>query len=184
MRENVIHSFPTMRERYKDVLLLFFDEARFGRISEISHCWCFDGHRPIIPSLKIRKYLNVYGAVCPTQGETSFIISPSCNTAWTSAFLEVVSKKFNDYYIVMVGDNASLHKSKGLIIPENMELLFIPPCTPEMNPTEQIWDEIREKHFKNKFFETLDKVETKLCEVLKDMSKTLVQSLCGRSWFN
>jgi len=59
-----------MKERYKDVVLLFYDEARFGRISEIAHCWCFDGHRPTIPSLKIRKYLNVFGAVSPIQGES------------------------------------------------------------------------------------------------------------------
>jgi transposase len=173
-----------MSERYKDVLLLFFDEARFGRISEISHCWCFDGHRPVIPSLKIRKYLNVYGAVSPTRGDSSFIIAPSCNTAWTSAFFDVVGKQFHDYYIVMAGDNASWHKSKGLVLPENMELQFIPPCTPEMNPAEQLWDEMREKHFKNKSFETLDNVETKLCEVLKGLPKNLIKSLCGRDWVN
>ena len=53
-----------------------------------------------------------------------------------------------------------------------------------MNPTEQLWDDMREKHFKNKFFTTLDKVELKLCEVLRDMPKPLVQSLCGRNWIN
>jgi transposase len=38
-----------------------------------------------------------------------------------------------------------MHKSKALVIPKNIRLLFIPPATPEMNPIEQIWKEIRKR---------------------------------------
>ena len=50
---------------------------------------------------------------------------------------------FPEDFIVLACDGAAWHKSKGLDIPENIELVFIPPYTPEMNPIEQIWSQIR-----------------------------------------
>jgi transposase len=31
-----------------------------------------------------------------------------------------------------------------------MRLIFLPPYSPELNPVEHLWDEIREKWFPNK----------------------------------
>jgi len=163
---------------------MFFDEARFGRISDISYCWCFAGYRPIVPSLCVREYMYVFGAVDPIRGDNSFIIAPNCNTAWTSAFFDVVSRRFPNDYIIMVGDNAGWHKSKSLVIPDNMELLHIPAYTPEMNPTEQVWDEVREKDFKNQFFNTLKSVTDQLCKSFANISTDLIKSLCNRDWVN
>jgi len=43
----------------------------------------------------------------------------------------------NDY-ILMVADNAAWHKSKGLVIPDNIEIFPLLPYTPELNPIEMI----------------------------------------------
>ena len=170
---------------------MFYDEARFGRISDIAYCWCFKGFRPIVPSLCVREYMYVFGAVDPINGDSSFIIAPYlrenkhyCNTDWTNAFFDVVSKRFPNDYIVMTGDNAGWHKSQGLILPDNMELMYIPAYTPEMNPTEQVWDEIREKDFKNRFFDSLKKVTGQLCKSFANIPNDLIKSLCGRDWIN
>ena len=53
--------------------------------------------------------------------------------------------------ILLVCDGATWHKSKGLRIPENIEIMHIPPYTPEMNPIEQIWKQIRTMGFKMNF---------------------------------
>ena len=180
----VFHNSTFLSEKYARVRLMFYDEARFGRISDVAYCWCAKGFRPVVPSLCVREYMYAFGAVDPICGDNSFIVAPACNTGWTNAFFDVVSHQFPNDYIVMVGDNASWHKSKGLILPDNMELMYIPAYTPEMNPTEQVWDEIREKNFKNRFFETLEKVSKKLCDALHDVPKTLIKSLCNRNWIN
>jgi len=65
-----------------------------------------------------------------------------------------------------------------------MELMHIPAYTPEMNPTEQVWDEVKEKDFKNQFFDTLKKVTEQLCKSFADIPRDLIQSLCGRDWIN
>jgi putative transposase len=57
----------------------------------------------------------------------------------------------NDYTL-FCGGNVSWHKSKDLKIPDNIRRFYIPPRTPEMNPIEQLWQEIRKNGFKNVFF--------------------------------
>ena len=80
-------------------------------------------------------------------------------------------------------DNAVWHKSKKLEIPENIELMFIPPYTPELNPIEQIWKEIREKDFANEVFPTLEYViNNRLCETINNLTKEVVKSICARKW--
>ena len=78
-------------------------------------------------------------------------------------------------------DNAGWHKSKDLIIPDNIRLFYIPARTPEMNPIEQLWPEVR-KDFKNKLFKTLDKVVDQLCGSLNSITETVVRSITGRAW--
>ncbi len=69
-----------------------------------------------------------------------------------SRFLEQVSTTHHDDFIVMVVDGASSHKSKDLIIPENVAVIKLPPYSPELNPAEQIWNSLRKTDFANKIF--------------------------------
>jgi transposase len=39
---------------------------------------------------------------------------------------------------------------------------MLPPSSPELNPVEHLWDEIREKFFHNKAFNSLDALEDHL----------------------
>ncbi len=47
-------------------------------------------------------------------------------------FLQRLSQQYKDDYIILIVDNAVWHKSKTLEIPENIELMFIPPYTSEI----------------------------------------------------
>ena len=84
--------------------------------------------------------------------------------------------------IILVCDSARWHKSKGLLIPENIELVFIPPYTPEMNPIEQIWDEIHEKGFRNECFSSLANVMERLCDTIFNLLPKRISSITGREW--
>ncbi|WP_172922866.1 transposase, partial [Streptococcus sp. 4155] len=57
---------------------------------------------------------------------------------------------------------------------------FIPPYTPEMNPIEQVWKEIRKRGFKNKVFQTLEAVIDKLQEVIQGLEKSVLKSTVSR----
>jgi transposase len=42
------------------------------------------------------------------------------------------------------------------VLPDNISLLFLPPYAPELNPKENLWDEIRDKIFKNYALKSID----------------------------
>lgn len=122
---------------------MFQDEAGFGRINKPKYCWGPKGDRPSVPCHHIREYRYAYGAVEPLTGDSSFLIMPNCNTVCMNIFLQELSKKYPDDMILLCCDGAAWHKAGSLCVPDNIELFFIPPYTPEMNPIEQIWKELR-----------------------------------------
>ncbi len=52
----------------------------------------------------------------------------------------------------MVVDGASSHVAKALVMPENIRLHRLPAYSPELNPQEHVWDELREKESPNRVF--------------------------------
>ncbi|CNZ27658.1 transposase family protein [Streptococcus pneumoniae] len=79
-------------------------------------------------------------------------------------------------------DNAIWHKSSTLKIPTNIGFAFIPPYTPEMNPIEQVWKEIRKRGFKNKAFRIKNKAFRTLEDVIQGLEKEVIKSIVNRRW--
>ena len=161
---------------------MFEDEAGFGRINKPKYCWCFKGFRPTVPCHHIREYRYAYGAVEPLTGESFFLIMPYSNTDCMNIYLQHLSKAYPDDYILLATDRAAWHTAKKLKIPKNIELFFIPPATPEMNPIEQIWKEVRKRGFKNEIFQTLEKVVDRLCVTICSLTNDTIISISGRNW--
>jgi len=176
------HYVNQTNAQYKSVRLMFQDEAGFGRISEPSRCWSPSGTRPIVPCHHIREYQYAFGAVDPIDGENFFLVLPKSDTDCMNIFLHEISKTYPNDYIIMALDNATWHKSKSLVIPDNIRLFYLPPRTPEMNPIEQIWKEIRKRGFKNQLFQTLNKVIDRLCDTCISLTNDCVKSITGRDW--
>ena len=110
------------------------------------------------------------------------LVMPYCNTACMNLFLRELSKQFPQDTILMCCDGAAWHKSGTLEVPENIVLFHIPPYTPEMNPIEQIWKEIRKRGFRNEVFATLEKVVDRLCDTICSLTPNTIFSITGRDW--
>jgi phosphopantetheine adenylyltransferase len=104
-----------------------------------------------------------------------------------NALLEQTSLTFPHYRIIMIMDSAGWHTTKKLEIPENIIILPLPPYSPELNPTEHIWDYIREqKGFNNYTFNSIDAVDAQLGKALCDLNieKNFIKSMCNFDWIN
>ena len=80
-------------------------------------------------------------------------------------FLTQLSEQYPDDVILLCCDSAAWHTPGGLHLPDNIVLFYIPPYTPEMNPIEQIWKEIRKRGFHNEVFASLEKLSSD-CAIL------------------
>lgn len=171
----------------RPIRLFFEDEGRFGRINTVSRCWVARNDRAIIGQQMIREYIYAYTTVCPETGENYSIISPLNNTQVMNIFLSKFSKAYKKYRIIMCLDGAGWHTSNALVLPENIQLLKLPPYSPELNPIEHVWDYIREqKKFNNHIFTSIDEVEKQLAKALREINheKDEMKSMCNFTWLN
>ena len=145
------------------------DEGRFGRVNIPRSSWAPQGTRPEVAKQVVRQSFYVYCAVAPALGKISSLILPYGNTEMMNLFLENVSLDFKNNEIIMQVDGAGWHRSKGLKLPKNIYFINQPPYSPEVNPTEHIWDEIREKYLHNKIFNSLEDTMDMVCKGLNDL---------------
>ena len=150
----------------RPVVIFSQDEAIFGRINKVVSCWAPFGIRPLVPHQIVRQYLYVYSAICPLTGDNFTLILPKTNAAAMQIFLDELSKKFISNRIILLADQASWHKSQEIKMPSNIRMLYIPPRSPELNPTEHLWEYLRENHFHNREFSSLDFLEDALVEAI------------------
>lgn len=106
---------------------------------------------------------------------------PHCNAMSFQVFLDEFSMVNPGEFKVMVLDNGAFHKAKSLIIPANIALLFLPPYSPELNPAEKMWAKFK-RTFTNRLFNSLELLSDFICEVTKNIKKTIVKSTCAFSY--
>ena len=164
--------------------LMFQDEARFGRISDTRYCWCRRPHRPLVHAMLTQQYTYAYGAVSPQDGAFDSLVLPHVNSECMQVFLDEIANRYPNDNVIMVLDGAGWHKSKSFRLPEPMRLLFLPPYSPELNPQEHLWDELREKYFHNRIFDSIGALEDHLVAALRDLenSPDRVKSIAGWDW--
>lgn len=172
--------------KHLPVRLMFQDEARFGRMSDPRLCWAPLPLRPLVNLALVREFRYQYAAVSPWDGHLDYMTADKMNTGNMSKFLSQVSKAHLNDFCVMILDGASSHKSKDLIVPENIALILLPPYSPELNPAEQVWNQLRKNYFANRVFDSLDaateQAERGLAEMAKN--KTSVSTLTNWPWIS
>lgn len=164
--------------------IMFQDEARFGRLSDPRRCWAPAPVRPLVSVALVREYIYAYAAVTPEDGALDWMLSAKMDTLTMNVFLNHVSKRHPGDHILMVLDGAPSHRSKDLCVPKNMTLIRLPSYSPELNPAERLWDELREKHFANRVFDSIGSAMAQVARGIKKLenSSQSLQSLTGWGW--
>lgn len=168
----------------KELKIFYRDEARFGRIDALRRCWAPRRVRPTLKKQIVREYAYAYGAVCPFDGKACFLVLPRLNKNWMILMLQETASRYPDNYLLIVCDGAAAHKIKNEALPSNIKLVSLPPYSPQLNPQENIWDDMREKFFYNVAFNSIDAVEDRLVEACNyyENNTSIVKSISGWNW--
>lgn len=159
--------------------MFFFDEARFGTHSKLGHGWFEKGKRT---SVKVKlgfQNFYLFSAVSVKSGKDVSYLMPSVNTQTMNAFLSRMSADLGERKAIVVMDCAGWHRSKALKIPENIEIVYLPPYSPELNPVEKLWQYIKSHTIKNKVYETIQDLETTICEFIKNLDPKALLVTCS-----
>ena len=127
------------------------DEARFGTQGTITRVWARKGSRPRVVRQNGRVWRYVLMAVCADSGAASALIMPELNTAVVNLFLEQSSRGLPaGVHAVLIWDGAGLHTGGESVVPGDVSLIRLPPYSPELNPVENLWHDLRSHHWSNR----------------------------------
>jgi transposase len=117
----------------------------------------------------------LYSATSDT-GEDYTLIADVVNKECMQIFLDEFSKTLSSE-IILVMDNAPWHKS--LKAPSNIEIVYLPPYSPELNPVERLWKYLKDHILRNKVYESLEDLEATVSLFIRAIKKEEIASICS-----
>lgn len=148
--------------------------------------WSLIGQQPEIFTYGGQKHQHLIGAVNPLGGKVHVAFSDGLKALQFQHFLEgLLIRHPESKKLIIVLDNARAHHSKELepFLEANknrLELLFLPPCSPDLNPMEWFWKFLRKRVTHNTFFSTFKEFQCALIKfILKfKLSSPAIQTIC------
>jgi hypothetical protein len=140
------------------------DEHRRGLLPVLRRVWAPKGRRPTAHVQRRYQWLYVYGCVRPSTGQSWWCLLPTVTTAAFALALAAFARDEGvdaDHRAVLVVDQAGWHTSPKLVLPEGIDLVFLPSASPELQPAERLWALVDEP-VANRAFVDLDALEAVL----------------------
>ena len=160
-----------------DDVVLFQDEASVQFSPTITRTWSLKGQQPEVFTSSSRLHQHLIGAVDSTAGRVHIAFSDELKTQQFQHFLEGLITRYKDEgKILLVLDNARVHRAKALqpflkVHVDKLELLFLPPYSPNLNPMEWFWKFLRKEVTHNTFFDTFKKFLRALANFIAKFKK-------------
>ncbi len=157
------------------------DESRFGLKTLIGRVITLLGIKPLAPVQWSRDNFWLYGAVEPYSGAHFFYEFSHLDAACFQRFLDLFAAAFPDSLNLLQLDQASCHIATTLVWPENVIPIFQPAHSPELNPIERLWEDLK-KHFKGKNFDNLAALRSEVFDLINSLKSAAIVSLTGWSY--
>jgi len=173
----------TLRDKHL-TRLFAMDEARVGLKIQHRRRWCPLGQRPPWTHADRYEWLWLYAAVEPLSGECLVLYLPHTDRACFQAFLQALRQAVPGQRLGLVMDGSGGHTCHKIRWPKDIEPIRLPPYSPELNPAERWFQEVR-KALANKVFETLSALEDALTETLRPFWETpeTLMTLTAYPWW-
>lgn len=152
--------------------IICIDESYINGSLYIKYGWCKRNQKLIkyIPRNKIPQKRSLIMAIS-NEGIIHYELLKikGINKELFKSFLETLLKGIKNKYILM--DNVNFHKCKEIkeiITNSGNNVIFIPPYSPEYNPIEEVFSQLKNYIRKNINYKTFDK---KINKLIKNFSK-------------
>ena len=149
--------------------------------------WAIKGTRPRVVRQQQFNYTYIFGAICPSLDLGVGLIMPYANTDTMQIHLKHISMKVpKGRHAVIVVDQAGWHTTKKLVLPKNITLISLPPASPELNPMEQVWRQLRQEALANRCYKNEEEIVSVCCDAWNgfDEKEGAMKKLCSRSWID
>lgn len=125
--------------------------------------WSRRGQQPLVFVTGQRKSVKVFGCIDVVSAKFHYRLDDVFNAATYLLFLEQIARQYHRKHIFYIQDNASYHKD-GTVwdwFSDNrkwIEVINLPPYSPEFNAAEPLWKYTRKSGTHNKYFGNKDEI--------------------------
>ncbi|MBE9046280.1 IS630 family transposase [Pleurocapsales cyanobacterium LEGE 10410] len=165
-------------KRYRQIRYWCQDESRIGLITLWARKLTAQGIQPVGIEQWCFDYLWLYGLVEPRSGDSFFAEFSHVDGVCFQQYLDWFAQAHPKQLHLIQLDNGRWHIWSELNIPDNIILIFQPPYSPQVNPIERLWKEIK-KYLKWELFDNLDRLRCKLSQVLSGLTRSAIASITG-----
>lgn len=155
-----------MNTKKDDEAVLFYDSSHPQYCTVADYGWIKKGQDFMIPCQAERGRLNISGAIDCETLDITIDYPDKVNSYSTINMLDKIKKKYVGYKKVhIIMDNASSHKSLKVrehLTGSNINLVFLPPYSPNLNIIERLWGLLRKKVLINKFYDSFYDFKTSI----------------------
>lgn len=167
--------------------ILFQDESMIRDYQAIANTWFPKGQQKKIPTYGKHHGVKLIGTLDYETGDIFCIERERYDAKVFLSFLREIVNRYPNEKILMVLDNARIHHAK-LIQPfleahPNLQLLFLPPYSPELNLIEGLWGWLKKSVIYNVFYKTVDEIREAVQSFISEISKNpeaIVRRLCTK----
>ena len=130
-----------------------------GQRGTLTRTWAKKGTRPRLKRQQQFEYAYIFGSVCAKDDKAVGLIVPCVNTNAMQLHLDQIAAEIpQERHAILVLDRAAWHAIKKLETHSKITLIHLPPASPELNPTEQLWRQLREDSLANRSFGDYDDI--------------------------
>jgi transposase len=136
--------------------------------------WSRVGHPPEVPVTGERKNVKILGAIELWRARFHYRQDTVFNASSYLAFLEQLARRYRRQGAILIQDNASYHKDSKVwdwfrSHRHWLEVHQLPPYSPELNPTERLWQHTRRTGTHNRYFANPAELLSTLTRVFGEM---------------
>ena len=166
--------------------ILFADEAMIRDYQAIGRTWFLKGQQRIIPTFGKHQGVKLLGTLHYETGEIFCIEEERYDAAVFLKFLKLLLEKYQGQRIVLILDNARIHHAK-LLQPfldqhrYELELLFLPPYSPNLNLIEGFWGWLKRSCVYNVFYSSVAEIRNRIQTFIHEVNshpQDTVNRLC------
>jgi hypothetical protein len=118
----------------------------------------------------------------PTAGDSFLLALPYLNSRAFQVGVDGFATAFPASLNLLVLDNGAGHKAKAVRWPSNVVPVFLPPYSPELNPMERLWRDLKDKlaAISAQIIEALSEA---VCVIIQNYAQVTLQSLTSFPYF-
>ena len=168
-----------------DEPILFMDAVHPTQATKLSYGWVRKGDNKAIQTTGSRTRLNIIGAI--QLGHLSEAITAQYQTINSESVKDFLSQVREQYQtsgrIHLILDGAGYHRSeevKQCAKSLNIELHYLPPYSPNLNPIERLWKVMNEHARNNRYFATAKEFRRQINDFFKYTLPAIGDTLNGR----